>query len=152
MASKYDMLMEAMQKGFDGMHTALNAVREDVNSLNERVTALEGKSKPSNTQKGKVKDVPFTKHDGTVVMTTQAQADAWAKRRDSYVPKETVLKDWETKRASYKPSKELLDAIKANPTITRKEAKTLGFVGTSDDLWNLKYGTEGIIRKGTANR
>ena len=147
MASKMDMLMEMMQKGF-------NDVKTEIGSLNERVTALEGKSKPSVSVKGnaKVKDTPFTKHDGTVVMTTKAQAEAWAKRRDNFVDKETALKDWNAKRATYKPSNSLLDAIKANPTITRKEAKALGFVGTSDDLWNLKYGTDGIIRKGTSNR
>ena len=39
-------LMEAMQKGF-------NEVKTEVNSLNERVTALEGKSKKTPTVSGK---------------------------------------------------------------------------------------------------
>ena len=103
------------------------------------------------TGKGKVKDTPFTKADGTVVMTTAAQAKAWEDARARHTEN---VSTWADKRSSYKPSKELLDAIKANPaSITQKIAKAqYGFVGTSNDLWNLKYGTEGVVKKGTYNK
>ena len=121
---------------------ALNGINAKFDTLNARVTALEEnrKSKPTNAYKGKVKDVPFTKHDGTVVMTTQAQADAWAKRRDNFVDKETALKDWETKKAEYKPSQAFIDAIKADRSkITFEIAKKqYGFVGTKNSLKDLK--------------
>lgn len=106
--------------------------------------ALAGMEKPSTSSKGKVKDTPFTKHDGTVVMTTAAQAQAWEKHRDGYANrvanKEANLKAWETKRDAYKPSKALKDAIKANRAlITHKVAKEqYGFVGTKNDLKALK--------------
>ncbi len=127
---------------------AINGINVKFDTLSARVDALEGaKSKPSTSGKGKVKDTPFTKHDGTVVMTTKAQADAWAKHRDGYTDrvatKEATLKEWEAKRAEYKPSKALLDAIKANrASITHKIAKEqFGFVGTKDDLKALKDST-----------
>lgn len=129
--------------------STLTTIANEVKSLSTRVSALEEsrKSKPTSTYKGKVKDTPFTKHDGTVVMTTKAQADAWAKHRDGYADrmakKESTLKDWEAKKAEYKPSKAFLDAIKANrAAITHKIAKEqYGFVGTKDDLKALKDST-----------
>lgn len=138
---------------------AINGIKSEVGALSQRVTALEeNRKKPTvsatGTGKGKVKDTPFTKHDGTVIMTTAAQAQAWEKRRESFANKEANLQAWAEKRAAYKPSQALIDAIKANPTaITTKVAKAqYAFVGTSDDLWNLKYGTEGVVCKGTYNR
>lgn len=101
-------------------------------------------SKPTSAGKGKVKDTAFTKHDGTVVMTTAAQAAAWEKHRDSYTDrkanKEANLQAWADKRAGYKPSQALEKAIKADrASITHKVAKEkYGFVGTKDDLRELK--------------
>lgn len=106
--------------------------------------AMAGMGKPSNSGKGKVKDTAFTKHDGTVVMTTAAQAAAWEKHRDGYADrvanKEANLKAWADKREGYKPSKALKDAIKANrASITHAVAKAqYGFVGTKKDLAALK--------------
>lgn len=128
----------------DNHESRLNTLENEVATLKESL-----KSKPSTSARGnaKVKDTPFTKHDGTVVMTTKAQADAWAKHRDGYTDrvatKEATLKEWEAKRAEYKPSKALLDAIKANrASITHKIAKEqFGFVGTKDDLKALKDST-----------
>jgi hypothetical protein len=103
-----------------------------------------------------VKDTPFTKHDGTVVMTTAAQAQVWEKHREGYnnrvANKEANLKAWEDKRKAWKPTQAFVKAVKANPTMTVKQAKELGFVGTSNDLWNFKYGTEGIITKHNYNK
>jgi hypothetical protein len=98
----------------------------------------------SNTGKGKAKDVAFTKHDGTVIYGTQAQVDAWKKSQDSYADRvakrDENLKVWADKRETYKPSKALKDAIKANRAlITHKVAKEqYGFVGTKKDLAALK--------------
>lgn len=105
----------------------------------------EKKQKPSSAGKGKVKDTPFTKRDGTVVMTTAAQAAVWEKRRDSFANKEANLQAWEEKRKAWKPTQAFINAVKANPTMSVKQAKEFGFVGTSNDLWNFKHGTKGII-------
>lgn len=106
--------------------------------------ALASVKKPTTSGKGKVKDTAFTKHDGTVVMTTAAQAAAWEKHRDSYTDrvgnKEANLKAWADKRDAYKPTKALKEAIKANrASITLAVAKEkYGFVGTKKDLQALK--------------
>ena len=94
--------------------------------------------------KGKAKTATFTKHDGTTVKCTQAQADAWTKYRDGYTDrvanKEEALKVWADKRDAYKPTKALKDAIKANrASVTLAVAKEkYGFVGTKKDLATLK--------------
>ena len=116
--------------------------------------------KPTTSRRGdaqpKAEMVNFTKANGEVVQCTQAQANAWAKWRDGaasrVASKEANLAKFEADRKAYKPSQAFVKALKANPTMTRPEAKAYGFVGTSNDLWNLKYGTEGVIRKGTYNR
>lgn len=101
-------------------------------------------SKPSTSGKGKAKDATFTKHDGTVVACTKAQAEVWGKYRDGYADrvasKEANLAKFEADRKGYKPSKALKDAIKADrASITRKVAKEkYGFVGTKEDLKALK--------------
>ena len=89
--------------------------------------------------------VEFKKTDGSVVMVTQAQADAWGKFRDNPNRKsaqefEQMKADWTSKREAYKPTQALVDAIKANrAAITRKVAVAqYGFVGTKDDLKALK--------------
>ena len=106
--------------------------------------ALASQPTATGTGKGKAKDVPFTKHDGTVIMGTQAQVDAWKKSQDSYADRiakrDENLKVWADKRASYKPSQALEKAIKADrASITHKIAKEkFGFVGTKEDLKALK--------------
>ena len=100
--------------------------------------------KKAENGKGKVKDTAFTKHDGTVVMTTKAQAAAWEKHREGYTDrvanKEANLKAWADKREAYKPSQALIKAIKADRAkITLAIAKEkYGFVGTKPDLQALK--------------
>ena len=101
-------------------------------------------AKPTTAGKGKAKTATFTKHDGTKVACTPAQAEAWTKYRDGYADrqasKEANLQAWATKREAYKPSKALKDAIKANrAAITLAVAKAqYGFVGTKADLKALK--------------
>lgn len=106
--------------------------------------ALAAQPTTASTGKGKAKNVPFTKHDGTVIMGTQAQVDAWKKSQEGYADRiakrDANLQAFETKREAYKPSKALKDAIKADrASITRKVAKEkYGFVGTKEDLKALK--------------
>lgn len=84
--------------------------------------------------------VEFIKHDGTKVMCTPKQAAAWSKWRDrEYKPLDEVKAEWDKKHKAFKPSKELIAALKANPVMTRKEAAALGFVGTKDELKALKH-------------
>ena len=105
--------------------------------------ALASTKKPT-TSKGKAKTATFTKHDGTTVACTPAQAKAWETYRDGYTnrvaSKEANLAKFEADRKGYKPSQALVDAIKADrASITRKVAvEKFGFVGTKDDLKALK--------------
>ena len=88
----------------------------------------------------KAEKVEFVKHDGTKVMCTPKQAAAWAKWRDrEFKPLDEVKAEWDAKHKAFKPSKELIAALKANPVMTRKEAAKLGFVGTKDELKALKH-------------
>lgn len=118
--------------------------QEQVQELIAQAVAQALASQPTSVGKGKAKDVPFTKHDGTVIYGTQAQVDAWKKSQDSYADRvakrDENLKVWADKRATYKPSKELEKAIKADrASITHKVAKEkFGFVGTKEDLRELK--------------
>lgn len=85
--------------------------------------------------------VEFVKHDGTKVMCTPKQAEAWSKWRDrEYKPLDEVKAEWDKKHKAYKPSKELKEAIKANrASITHAVAKEqYGFVGTKAELKALK--------------
>lgn len=97
-----------------------------------------GKGKPASEL------VEFKKADGTTVMATPKQATAWEKWRSGSSERkeqfEQVKKEWQSKREGYKPSKALEDAIKADRcAVTHKVAKeTYGFVGTKDDLKQLK--------------
>lgn len=105
--------------------------------------ASAGKKPAKSTAKAQPKAdlVPFTKHDGTVRMGTPKQVAAWTKWQNrEFKPLDEVKAEYEAKRAAYKPSKALKDAIKANrAAITRKVAvKQYGFVGTKDELKALK--------------
>lgn len=86
--------------------------------------------------------VEFKKANGEVKMVSKAQADAWTKYRDrphmTAEEREAKLADWAVAREDYKPSDELIAAIKKDRCITRKQAKELGFVGTKEDLRTLK--------------
>lgn len=82
--------------------------------------------------------VPFTHHDGRVTMETPKRAAAWSKYNENFKPFDKEA--WEKKRASYKPSKKLISAIKNDrASVTHKVAKDeYGFVGTKADLKALK--------------
>jgi hypothetical protein len=128
------------------MAKKLTLTQEELNNIIAQAVAQAMASQPTKSAKGKgdVKLVEFKKADGTVVMCTQAQADAWSKWRDGsadrVASKEANLAKFEADRKGYKPSKALKDAIKADrASITRKVAKEkYGFVGTKEDLKALK--------------
>lgn len=86
--------------------------------------------------------VEFVKKDGTRKMVSKAQADVWEaarKRSEGRKSLDEVKAEYEAARKAFKPSKELIAALKANPVMTRKEAAALGFVGTKDELKALKH-------------
>ena len=128
----------------------ITLTQEELNNIIAQAVASALAQTPSKSANGKGKGkgsaklVEFTKHDGTKVKCTQAQADAWTKYRDGYAnrvaSKEANLAKFELDRKAYKPSKALKDAIKADrASITRKvAAEKYGFVGTKDDLKALK--------------
>ena len=100
-----------------------------------------GKSKGKKPTGAKAPElVEFVKNDGTKVMVTPKQAEAWSKWRSHSSGKtlDEVKAEYEAKHKAYKPSDEFLKALKAKPTMTRKEAKAYGFVGTKDELKALK--------------
>lgn len=106
-------------------------------------TPVKGKGKKPTGKKAqpKVEKVEFVKHDGTKVMCTPKQAEAWEKYRSrEYKPLDEVKAEWEAKHKAYKPSKELKEAIKSNrASITLAVAKEqYGFVGTKAELKALK--------------
>jgi hypothetical protein len=102
--------------------------------------APKGKGKKPTGAKAKPELVEFVKHDGTKVMCTPKQAEAWSKWRDRSNGKtlDEVKAEWEAKHKAFKPSNELVSALKAKPTMSRKEAVAYGFVGTKDELKALK--------------
>lgn len=138
MAKTYTIKANGMEFTAPTQAEAMAMAQEFVKSLAPTTAGTGEKGK------GKVKDTAFTKHDGTVVMTTAAQAAAWEKHREGYTNrvanKEANLQAWGTKREAYKPSQALVKAIKADrASITRKVAvEKYGFVGTKDDLKALK--------------
>ena len=108
--------------------------------------ALAGMQKPTTTStgKGKAKTETFTKYDGTQVACTPAQKQAWEKSQQGYADRiakrEQALAKHAQAMSTYKPSKALKDAIKANRAgITFAVAKAqYGFVGTKASLKALK--------------
>lgn len=104
--------------------------------------AMNGKGKAKGTGEPAPEKVEYTKADGTVIMCTPKQAahfeELKANAPERKAKFEAMCAEWERKYAEYKPSKELIEALKANPIMTRKEAVKLGFVGTKDDLKALK--------------
>ncbi len=117
---------------------AMGFTPEQIAHMCDDAPARKGK-KPTGA-KAKPELVEFVKHDGTKVMCTPKQAEAWAKWRDRSNGKtlDEVKAEWEAKHKAFKPSKELIEALKANPVMTRKEAKAYGFIGTKDEFKALK--------------
>ena len=109
-------------------------------ALAEAVAFGNGKGKKP-TGKAAPELVEFVKKDGTRKMVSPKQAAVWeaARARSNGKTLDEVKAEWEAKHKAFKPSKELIAALKANPVMTRKEAAKLGFVGTKDELMALKH-------------
>ena len=102
-----------------------------------------GKSKGTGAKaQPKAEKVEFVKKDGTVKMVSPKQAAVWeaARNRSNGKTLDEVKAEWNAKHEAYKPSNELIEAIKRDrASITRKIAKEkYGFVGTKDELKALK--------------
>lgn len=138
MTKMYTVKFNGMEFTAPTQAEALALMKEALAIIGKPSTS--GRGSKNSTTEPKVKDTPFTKHDGTVVMTTKAQAEAWEARRANFANKEANLKAWEEKKASYKPTQKFIDAIrKDRAAITFKIAKEqYGFVGTKDSLKALK--------------
>lgn len=107
-------------------------------ALDEALAFGKGK-KP--TGKAAPELVEFVKKDGTRKMVSAKQAAVWeaARSRSNGKTLDEVKAEWDAKHKAFKPSAELIAALKANPVMTRKEAAKLGFVGTKDELKALKH-------------
>lgn len=100
------------------------------------------KATGSATAVAEAEKVPYTNKHGVTKMVSPARAKAWG----GYANRQHESLD-EVKAKSavamqgYKPSKELKEALKANPTMTQKQAKALGFpkYATGADLKALKH-------------
>ena len=120
---------------------ALGFTPAQIAQMNAENNAPAKGKKPTGAKAPEAKElVEFTKHDGTKVMCTPKQAAAWEAYRNRSNGKtlDEVKAEWEEAHKNFKPSKELKDALKAKPTMTRKEAAALGFIGTKDELKALK--------------
>ena len=84
--------------------------------------------------------VEFVKKDGSKKLVSAKQAAVWeaARNRSNGKTLDEVKAEYEAKHKAFKPSDELIAALKENPVMTRKEAAKLGFVGTKDELKALK--------------
>lgn len=124
----------------------LTFTQEELNAVIAQAVAqaLASTQKPTSAGKGKAKTATFTKHDGTTVACTPAQAKAWEAYRDGYTDRvanrDAALAKHTQAMSTYKPSKALKDAIKADrASITFAVAKEkYGFVGTKQTLKALK--------------
>ncbi len=95
----------------------------------------------------KAEKVEYTNAKGETKLITRKQAENYASRKHTDEEKaawkakrEKALADFESNREGYKPSKDLIEAIKRDrASITRQVAKEqYGFVGTKKDLQALK--------------
>lgn len=82
-------------------------------------------SKPTSVGKGKVKDTAFTKADGTVVMTTAAQAAQWStwKENSNKKSKEELAQMGTSALERAMANKEVLAWVKAHELCTAKDVK-----------------------------
>ena len=93
-----------------------------------------GKAAPA-----KAELVEFVKKNGEKKLVSAKQAAVWeAARNRQHKTLDEVKAEYEEKHKNFKPSDELIAALKANPVMTRKEAAKLGFIGTKDELKALK--------------
>ena len=107
-------------------------------ALNEAVAFGNKGKKPTGAKAPEL--VEFVKKDGTKKLVSAKQAAVWeaARNRSNGKTLDEVKAEYEAKHKAFKPSDELIAALKANPVMTRKEAAKLGFVGTKDELKALK--------------
>ena len=113
-------------------------------ALDEAIAFGNGKGKKPTGKPAPAKAelVEFVKKDGTVKMVSPKQAAVWeaARSRSNGKTLDEVKAEWNAKHDAYKPSKALIDAIKADRAkVTHKVAKAeYGFVGTKAELKALK--------------
>lgn len=135
-------MLEQMMQMMSAMQAQMNQQQVDIDALKGGQTFGKKSAKKSAPKKPEL--IEFRKSDGTVVKVTAKQAAAWTKWRDGAGDRkdqfERMKADWADARKGYKPSKALVDAIKANrAAITHKVAKeAYGFIGTKQDLKALK--------------
>ena len=117
---------------------AMGFTPEQIARMSEDARAPKGSKKPTGAQAPEL--VEFVKKDGTKKLVSAKQAAVWeaARNRSNGKTLDEVKAEWDAKHKAFKPSDELIRALKANPVMTRKEAAKLGFVGTKDELKALK--------------
>lgn len=106
------------------------------------MSKAKGKAPKGKPAPAKAELVEFIKADGTKKLVSPKQAEAWNKWKSNSNGKtlDEVKAEWNAKHDAYKPSNELIEAIKLNrASITHKVAKSeYGFVGTKAELKALK--------------
>lgn len=103
------------------------------------MSKAKGKAPKGKPAPAKAELVEFVKADGTKKLVSPKQAEAWNKWKSrDRKPLDEVKAEYEAKHEAFKPSNELVKALKAKPTMSRKEAVAYGFVGTKDELKALK--------------
>lgn len=103
--------------------------------------ALASQKAPNKGKGGAQPKVEYVNKKGEIKLVSEAQAKAWdAWKNREHKTLDEVKAEMDEKKKGYKPSKALIEAIKANrASITREVAvKQYGFVGTKHDLKELK--------------
>ena len=131
--------MNAQDERLDRIEAMLGRIADSLESATQQKTT---KTTTSSSKKSAPKQrIPFTKHDGTVVYAaSQAQWNAWKRSQDGYAQRKANFENWAERKATYTPSKELIEAIRKDRcSVTFKVAKAeYGYVGDKESLRALK--------------
>lgn len=113
-------------------------------ALDEALAFGKGKKPTGKPAPAPVEKVKYTKSNGEEIMCTPKQAARFEELKANAPERkarfDAMCAERERKHAEYKPSKDLIEAIKTNrASITHEIAKTkYGFVGTRKELKALK--------------
>lgn len=117
----------------------IEQLRASNTALQNALAQATAQPKGTRTQAPEEPKVAFKKRNGEVKMVSKAQADAWTAARDAADERKAT---YDARRKAFTSAacpKALEDAIRKNrAAVTAQVARSLGFVGTKQDLKALK--------------
>lgn len=115
-------------------NTQIAELTKSINALVQTLTQQPKSGNGSKASKTSTAPAKTSKKSNTKVSSTKKPAKG--KGKPSF---EERMKEWGKKRDAYEPSTKLINAIKRDrASVTLEKAKTYGFIGTKQDLVNLK--------------